>query len=71
MQLMPTDMSRAERRNAWGPMCSKLTFQNPAAVIHAALGILEQVKLLLLPDISQLLELSLNGQLFDGRIGDF
>ncbi len=69
--LMSRDMCRAERRNAWRFVCSKLTLQDPAAVVQATLGVLEQVKLLLLPDISQLLELSLNGQLFDGRIGDF
>ena len=50
---------------------SRHTSENPAAIIHAALGVLEQLKLLLLPDISQFLELSLNGQLLDSSIGDF
>ena len=46
------------------------TSEDPAAVIHAALGVLEQLKLLLLPDISQFLELSLNGQLLDSGVGN-
>lgn len=47
-----------------------LTFENPAAIIQATLGVFEQVKLLLLPNICQFLELSLDGELLDGSIGD-
>lgn len=47
-----------------------LTLQDPATIIHAALGVLEKVKLLSLPYIRQLFEFRLDGQLFDGSIGD-